>query len=127
MVLGSPWQLIKMRNPSSLTVTRTVTPTLWTVAPCGAGIPCTARKGTRNHGPMSARTEMATSLVTRTAINIVTGSVRNLKRAITDMVQIGLTGDGKTTTVSPALMANARDHVGMIVHPTATKQSKDVE
>ena len=73
---------------------------------------------------------MATSLVTRTMTNIMTGNVRNPKRAITDMVQISLVDalhDAKTTTVSAALMANARDCVGMIVHLTATKQSRDVE
>ena len=93
------------------------------------GIPCTACKGNRNHGPPSARTEMAISLVTRIMTNIVTGNVRNPKRAITDMVQIGLTDalhDAKTTMASVALMANANDLLGMIVHLTAAKQSRDV-
>ena len=39
--------------------------TMW-----GRQIGCIARKGNRNHGPQSARTEMATSLVTRTMTEI---------------------------------------------------------
>ena len=119
-----------MRNPSSPTVTQTITPTLWTAAPCGAGIPCAARKGNRNHGPLSARTEMAISLVTRTVTEIMTGNMRDPKRAITDMVQIGLADalpDARTMMASAALMANVRDHVGMRVHPTTEKQSRDTE
>ena len=54
-VLGSPWRLIEMRNPSSLTVTLTVTPTLLTAVPCGGGKSGATRKGNRNHGPQSAR------------------------------------------------------------------------
>ena len=142
MVLGSPWQLIKTRNPSSPTVTQTITPTPWTAAPCGGGIPCTARKGNRSHGlpsartgnrnhtPLNARTGMAISLVTRTATEIVTGNVIDPKRAITDMVQIGLVDalhDTKTTTVSAAVMASMRDHTDMKVHLTAAKQSRDAE
>ena len=102
----------------------------WTAAPCGAGILCTAQKGNRNHGPLSARTEIAISLVTKTVTEIMTGNVRNLKRAMADMVQIGLTDalpDTRTMTVSMALMANVRDCVGMRVHLRATKQSRDVE
>ena len=55
------------------------------------------------------------------------------KRAITDMVQIGLMDalhGAKTMTVptNVVLMANMRDHMGMIVHLTAhkTKQRWEV-
>ena len=75
---------------------------------------------------------MATSLATRTATEIVKGNMRNPKRAITNTVQIGLTDalhGAKTTMVhtSAVLMANTKDHMGVIVHPTATKQSRDAE
>ena len=52
------------------------------------------------------------------------------KRAITDMVQIGLMDalhDAKTTMASAAVMASARDRAGMRVHPTAAKQTRDAE
>ena len=64
----------KTRTPSSPTVTQTVTPTPWTAAPCRAGIPCVAQKGNRNHGQLSARTEMAISLVTRIATELWQGT-----------------------------------------------------
>ena len=81
-----------MRNPSSLTVTQTITPTPLTAAPCGGGKSGGAKqwKGNRNHGLRSTRTEMATSLVTRTATEIMTGNMIGPKRAINDMVQNGL-------------------------------------
>ena len=128
MVLGSPWWLIEMRNPSSPTVTQTVTPTPLTAAPCGGGLLCASQKENRNHGPQNARTEMATSLVTRTVTEITTGIVIGPKRVITDMVQIGLVDalhNAKTTMVSTAVMASTRDHAGMRVHSTAAKQSRD--
>ena len=73
---------------------------------------------------------MVTSLVTRTATGITTGNVIDPKRAITDMVQIGLADaphDAKTMTVSTAVIASVRDHVDMRVHSTTTKQSRDTE
>ena len=130
MVLGRPWWLIGMRNLSSLTVTRTVTPTLLTAALCGGGKLGGAWNRNRNHGPKSTRTEMATSLVTRTVTEITTGNVIDPKRAITNMVQIGLTDalhDAKTTMANAAVMASMRDCTGMRVHSTAAKQSRDVE
>ena len=58
----------------------------------GTSTPCAAQIKNRNHGPLSAETKMDTSLATRTMTKIVTkGNVRNPKRAITNMVQIGLT------------------------------------
>ena len=128
MILDSPWQLIKMRNLSSLTVTQTVTPTPWTAAPCGTGIPLAPQKGSRNHGSLSVRTEMATSPVTRTATNILTGDMRNPKRVITNMVQNGLVGtlhDAKTMTVSMAAIPNMRDRGHDSPSATATEQSRD--
>ena len=91
--------------------------------------PCAAQIKNRNHGPPSAET-MDTGLVTRTATKIVTGNMRNPKRAITDMVQISLADalHGTKTMMVPmnaVLMANARDRMGMIVHLTATEQSRD--
>ena len=88
------------------------------------------RKGTETTGLPSARTEMATGPVTRTVTEIVTGNVTDPKRAITDMVQISLTDalhDAKTMMASASLMANMRDHAGVIVQWTATKRSRDVE
>ena len=119
-----------MRNLSFLIVTQTITSTQWTAVSCGASTPCTARIKNINHGPLSTETKMDTGLATRTATKIVTGNARNPKRVITDMVQIGLmdTLHGAKTTMVPTnavLMANARDHTGMIVHPTAVKQSRD--
>ena len=101
MILGSPWWLIEMRNPSSLTVTQIVTPTPSTAAPCWGGLPYTSQKENRNHGPQNARTEMAISLVTRTMIEIMTGIMIGPKRAITDMVQSSLMDalhDGKCSS-----------------------------
>ena len=100
--------------------------TQWTAVSCGGSTPCTARIKNRNHGPPSAETKMDTGLATK----IATGNMRNPKRAITDMVQIGLMDalHGTKTTMVPTntmLMANARDRMGMIVHPTAAKQSRD--
>ena len=130
MELDSRWQLIRMRNPSFLIVTRTITPTQWTAVSCGASTLCAAQIKNRNHGPLSAETKMDTSLATRTATKIVTGNVRNPKRAITNMVQISLVDalhSAKTTMVptNVVVMANARDCMGMIIYPTATKQSRD--
>ena len=59
---------------------------------------------------------MVTSLVTRTATGIVTGNVIDPKRAITDMVRIGLADtphDAKTMTASAAVIASARDRADM--------------
>ena len=113
-----------MKNPSSLTVTRTITPTPLTAAPCGGSLLCTSRKENRNHGPQNARIEMATSLVIRTVTETVTGIVIGPERVITNMVQIGLADalhDVKTPTVSAAAMASANDRAGMRVHSTAVK------
>ena len=71
---------------------------------------------------------MATSLVTRTVTGIMTGNVIDPKRAITNMVQIGLVDalhDTKTTMVSTAVIASARDCADMRVHSTTAKQSRD--
>ena len=57
-----------MRNPSFLTVTRTAIPPPLTAVLCGGGKSGIVRKGNRNHGPQSAGIKMATSLVTRIAI-----------------------------------------------------------
>ena len=81
MVLGSPWWWIKMRSPSSLIVTRTVTLAQWAAASCGTGIPCAAQKKNRNHGPPSAKTEMATSLVTRTTTEIANRECEKSKKS----------------------------------------------
>ena len=120
-----------MRNPSSPIVTRTVPLAQWTAASCGTGIPCTAQKN-RNYGPPSAETEMVTSLVTRTMTEIAKGNVKSPKRAITDIVLIGLTDalhGTKTMTahMSMVLMANAQDRMCVIAHLTAAKQSRDVK
>ena len=82
------------------------------------------------HRPPSTETKMDAGLETRTTTKIATGNMRNPKRAITNIVQIGLMDalhGTKTTTVprNAVLMANARDHMGVIVHLTATKQSRD--
>ena len=72
---------------------------------------------------------MAVSLVTRTMTEIVTGNMINPKRVITDMLQIGLMDalhDARTMMMSTAVIVNTSDHAGMIVHPTATNQSRDV-
>ena len=119
-----------MRNLSSLTVSQTVTPTPLTAAPCGGGLLCTAWKGNINHRPLSTRTEMATSLVPGIVTEVMTGNMIGPKRAITDMVQIGFADalhDAKTMMVSAAAMASTRDHVGIRVHLTAAKQSRDAE
>ena len=60
----------------------------------------------------------------------MTGNARNPKRVIADIVQISLTDalHGIKTTMVPTnvvLKANIRDRTGMIVHPTAAKQSRD--
>ena len=107
-----------MRNLSSLIVTRIITPTQWTVASCGTGIPCAVWKKNRNYGPPSAETEMATSLATRTVTEIVKGNVRNPKRVITGIVQISLADalHGAKTMMahmSMVLMANTRDRTCM--------------
>ena len=44
MVLGSPWWLIETKNPSSPTVTQTVTPTSLTAAPYGGSLLCASLK-----------------------------------------------------------------------------------
>ena len=119
-----------MRNPSSLTATQTIIPTPLTAAPCGGGKSGIAQKGNQNHKPQNARTRTVTSLVTRTVTGIATGNVIDPKRAITDMVQIGLADaphDTKTTTVSAAVIASMRDHADMRVHSTTAKQSRDME
>ena len=121
-----------MRNPSSPIVNQTVTLTQWTAASCGTGIPCAAWKKNRNYGPLSAETEIATSLATRTVTEIAKGNVRNPKRVITDIVQISLADalqGTKTMTahMSVVLMANARDHMCVIAHLTATEQSRDAK
>ena len=129
MVLGSLWRLIKMRNLSSPTVIQSVTPTPWTAAPCGSGITCTAQKGNRNHKSPSVQTKMATSPVIRTTTNIETGNVRNPKKSDNRIIQISLTDvlpNAKTTTANAVVIANMTDCMGVIVHLTATKQSRDV-
>ena len=73
---------------------------------------------------------MATSLLTRIATKIMTGTMTGPKRAITNMVQNGLADalhDAKTMMARAAAMANVRDCMGMRVHSTATKQSRDAE
>ena len=75
---------------------------------------------------------MAISLATRTMTEIVKGNVRNPKRVITGIVQISLEDalHGTKTTMahtSMALMANMRDHMCMIAHLTAAKQSRDAK
>ena len=124
MVLGSPWQLIKMKNLSSPTVTWTIPPTPLTAAPCGGSLLCASLTENRNHGPQNARIEMATSLVIRTMTETVTGIMIGPERVITNMVQIGLEDalhDVKTPMVSAAAMASMNDHAGMRVHLTAVK------
>ena len=108
----------------------TINPTPLTAAPCGGGKSGGAQKGDRNHRPKSARTEMATSLVTRTATEITTGNMIDPKRAITDMVQIGLMDalqNTKDMMANATVMASVRDCAGMRFHLTATKQSRDAE
>ena len=73
---------------------------------------------------------MDTSLVTRTATKIMTGNMRNPKRTITDMALTSLTDAphfAKTMMVfmNEVLMASVGYHMGMIVHLTAAKQSRD--
>ena len=75
---------------------------------------------------------MATSLATRTVTEIAKGNVRNPKRAITNIVLIGLVDalhSAKTMMVdtSAVLMANARDCTSVIAHLTAAKQSRDAK
>ena len=60
------------------------------------------------------------------------GNMRSPKRAITDMVLIGLAEalhGTKTMTahMSVVLMANAQDRTCMIAHLTAAKQSRDAK
>ena len=119
-----------MRNPSSLTATRTIIPTPLTAALCGGGKSGVAWKGNRNHKPQNTRTRTVTSLVTRTATGIMTGNVIDPKRVITDVVWISLADaphNAKTTTSSAAVIASARDCADMRVPSTTTKQSRDVE
>ena len=71
---------------------------------------------------------MVTSLVTRTETGIATGNVIDPKRVITGMVWIGLADalhEAKTTMVSTAVIASARDRADMRVHLTNAKQSRD--
>ena len=68
--------------------------------------------------------------MTRTMTKIVTGNVRNPKRATVDMDQISLVDallDAETQTGAMNLveMANARDHTGITVPRTVGRQSSD--
>ena len=69
---------------------------------------------------------MDISLLTRTAIKIVTGNVRNPKRATANMDQISLADalpNAKTmmVTMNMVIMANTRDHMGVTVPLIATR------
>ena len=67
---------------------------------------------------------MATSPVTRTVTETVTGIMIGPERVITDMVRIDLADalhDVKTPMVSAAAMASTNDHMGMRVHSTSVK------
>ena len=130
MVLSSHWRLIGTRNPSSPTVTRIITPSLLTVAPCGGGLLYESWRENRNHGPQNARTKIATSLVKGTATKIAKGIGIGPKRATTDMFQNGLMGilrDAETMKAIAPVMANTRDRMGRRVHPTAAKPSRDAK
>ena len=119
-----------MKNPSSLTVTQTITPTPLTAAPCGGSLQCTSMTENRNHGPQNARIEMATSLVIRTVTETMTGIMIGPEKVIIDMVQISLADtlhNVKTPMVSAAAMASVNDCMGMRVCLTAVKQSRDAE
>ena len=71
---------------------------------------------------------MATSLVTGIMIEIAIENVTGPRRAIADMVQNGSMGalhNAKTTMVSAAVLASAKDHADMRVHSMTAKQSRD--
>ena len=119
-----------MRNPSSLTVTQIITPSLLTVAPHGGGPLYESQRENRNHRPQNARTKIATSLVKGTVTKIAKGIRIGPKRATTDVFQNGLVGilcDAETMKAIAPVMANTRDHTGRRVHPTAAKPSRDAE
>ena len=105
----------------------TIPPPL-TVTISGGGKLGVAQKGNKNHGPQSTGIKMATSLVTRIAIEIAIGNVTGPKRAISDMVQNGPMGalhNAKTMMASAAVPASAKDCADMRVPSMTAKQSRD--
>ena len=98
--------------------------TLW------GGLLYASQKENRNHGPLNTRTEIATSPVTKSVTEIVTGIVIGPKRAITNTVQIGpmdALHDAEIMVASASVTVSMRDRAGRRVHLTTTKQSRDVE
>ena len=76
MVLSSHWWQIGTRSPSSLTVTRIVTPSMLTVVQHRGSLLYESLRENRNHTPWNERTRMATGPVIRTMTKIVIGPKR---------------------------------------------------